>query len=49
MPVGRELQEMLESVGYRVAEAQATVMALPADAPADLEERLRLALRSFGG
>ena len=47
--VDREVQEILESLGYSAAEAQRAVMALPADAPAPLEERLRLALRSFGG
>lgn len=44
-----ELQEILISLGYSAAEAQAAVAAVPADAPADLEERLRLALRYFGG
>ena len=47
--VDREVQEILESLGYSAAEAQRAVMALPADAPADLEERLRLALQAFGG
>ena len=47
--VDRELQEVLESLGYSVAEAQAAIAALPTDAPTDLEERLRLALQSFGG
>ena len=45
----QELQEVLESLGYTPAEAQGAVAGLPADAPTDLEERLRLALRSFGG
>ncbi|HMP42150.1 MAG TPA: Holliday junction branch migration protein RuvA, partial [Roseiflexaceae bacterium] len=31
------------------SEASAAIGALPADAPAELEERLRLALRYFGG
>ncbi|WP_026369506.1 Holliday junction branch migration protein RuvA [Kallotenue papyrolyticum] len=44
-----ELQEILMSLGYSAAEAQAAVAAVPADAPVDLEERLRLALRYFGG
>ncbi len=44
-----ELIEVLTSLGYSQLEAQSAVASLPADAPADLEERLRLALRSFGG
>ena len=44
-----EVQEVLQSLGYSAAEAQAAVAALPSDAPPELEERLRLALRYFGG
>ena len=44
-----ELAEMLVSLGFSAAEASAAIGALPADAPAELEERLRLALRYFGG
>jgi Holliday junction DNA helicase RuvA len=44
-----EVQEVLQSLGYSAAEAQAAVAAIPADAPPELEERLRLALRYFGG
>ncbi len=44
-----EVQEILQSLGYSAAEAQAAVASLPADAPVELEERLRLALRYFGG
>lgn len=44
-----ELTDLLVSLGYSPAEASAAVASLPADAPADLEERLRLALRYFGG
>lgn len=44
-----ELQEILTSLGYSALEAQSAVSSIPADAPADLEERLRLALRYFGG
>lgn len=44
-----ELQEILTSLGYSALEAQSAVAALPTDAPAELEERLRLALRHFGG
>lgn len=47
--VNAELQEILTSLGYSALEAQSAVSSLPADAPADLEERLRLALRYFGG
>ncbi len=44
-----ELQDVLISLGYSVPEAQSAVASLPADAPPDLEERLRIALRYFGG
>jgi Holliday junction DNA helicase RuvA len=44
-----ELSDMLMSLGFSAAEAAAAITALPADAPPDLEERLRLALRYFGG
>jgi Holliday junction DNA helicase RuvA len=44
-----ELAEMLVGLGFSAAEAASAINALPADAPPDLEERLRLALRSFGG
>src|SRR4051794_32664692 len=37
-----EVQEVLQSLGYSAAEAQAAVAALPADGPPELEERLRL-------
>ncbi len=43
-----ELSEMLVSLGFSSAEAAAAIAALPADAPLDLEERLRLTLRYFG-
>lgn len=43
-----ELASLLMSLGYSSAEASAAIAALPPDAPADLEERLRLALRYFG-
>lgn len=43
-----ELSEMLVSLGFSSAEAAAAIAALPPDAPLDLEERLRLALRYFG-
>jgi Holliday junction DNA helicase RuvA len=44
-----ELLDLLVSLGYSSSEASAAIAALPADAPADIEERLRLALRYFGG
>lgn len=43
-----ELAELLVSLGYSGAEAASAIAALPADAPGELEERLRLALRYFG-
>lgn len=47
--VNAEVQSVLQSLGYSALEAQAAVSALPSDAPTDLEERLREALRYFGG
>lgn len=47
MAVNSELGEMLVSLGFSSGEASAAIAALPADTPADLEERLRLALRYF--
>jgi Holliday junction DNA helicase RuvA len=44
-----ELAELLVSLGYTPAEASAAIAALPTDAPDTLEDRLRLALRYFGG
>jgi len=44
-----ELIDLLISLGYSSAEANAAASALPADAPLDIEERLRVALRYFGG
>jgi Holliday junction DNA helicase RuvA len=49
MAVNNELAEMLVSLGFSSAEAASAIGALPADAPPELEERLRLALRYFGG
>jgi holliday junction DNA helicase RuvA len=48
MQLNNELAEMLVSLGFSAAEAGAAIAALPADAPPELEERLRLALRYFG-
>ncbi|MFV9506762.1 MAG: Holliday junction branch migration protein RuvA [Oscillochloridaceae bacterium umkhey_bin13] len=47
--LNRELAELLTSLGYSAAEAASALAALPNDAPENLEERLRLALRHFGG
>ncbi len=47
--VNSDLADLLISLGYSGAEAAAAIGALPADAPGDLEQRLRLALRYFGG
>jgi Holliday junction DNA helicase RuvA len=44
-----ELQDVLINLGYSPIEAQSAVASLPPNAPSDLEERLRLALRYFGG
>ncbi|NTW97816.1 MAG: Holliday junction branch migration protein RuvA [Oscillochloris sp.] len=43
-----DLADLLVSLGYSGAEAASAIGALPADAPEDLEQRLRLALRYFG-
>jgi Holliday junction DNA helicase RuvA len=43
-----ELLEALTGLGYSVVEAQAALQAVPKDAPQDLEERLKLALKYFG-
>ncbi len=42
-----EVLEALTALGYSVVEAQAAIQALPADAPPDVETRLRLALQYF--
>lgn len=42
-----EVLEALTSLGYSVVEAQAALQAIPRDAPADVETRLRLALQYF--
>ena len=48
MALNNELAEMLIGLGFTAAEASAAIAALPADAPPELDERLRLALRYFG-
>ncbi len=47
--VNAELAEMLTSLGFSATEAMAAINALPHDASPELEDRLRLALRYFGG
>jgi Holliday junction DNA helicase RuvA len=47
--VNADLAEMLTGLGFSAAEANSAIAALPGDAPTDLEDRLRLALRYFGG
>ena len=42
-----ELLEALTGLGYTVVESQAALQFIPKDAPAELEERLKLALRYF--
>ena len=46
-PSDNELLEALTGLGYSVVEAQAAMQSLSEDAPDELEERLKLALRSF--
>lgn len=45
--VDTEVLEALTTLGYSVIEAQAALQYLPKDAPQDVEERLRLALKYF--
>ncbi len=47
--VNADLAETLVALGFSAAEANAAIGALPADAPPTLEERLRIALKYFGG
>ena len=49
MAVNAELAEMLVGLGFSAAEASAAIAALPPTRRPQLEERLRLALRYFGG
>ena len=46
--VDTEVLEALTALGYSVVEAQTAIQSLPADAPQDVETRLRLALQYFG-
>ncbi|MGB9896804.1 Holliday junction branch migration protein RuvA, partial [Thermanaerothrix sp.] len=43
--VDHQVLEALTHLGYSVVEAQAALQSIPRDAPADVEERLRLALQ----
>jgi Holliday junction DNA helicase RuvA len=45
--VDTEVLEALTGLGYSVVEAQAALQAIPRDAPLEVEERLRIALRYF--
>ncbi|MCU0465003.1 MAG: Holliday junction branch migration protein RuvA [Anaerolineae bacterium] len=45
--INSDVIDSLVALGYSIVEAQTAVQALPPDAPADLEERLRLALQYF--
>src|SRR3990172_5825751 len=43
-----DLLEALTGLGYSVVEAQASLQSIPKDAPVELEERLKLALKYLG-
>lgn len=49
MAVNADLLDMLLNLGFSAAEANTAIAALPSDAPTELDERLRLTLRYFGG
>lgn len=44
-----DVLDVLQGLGYSAAEANAAVSAIPADASDNLDDRIRLALRYFGG
>jgi Holliday junction DNA helicase RuvA len=44
-----EVLSVLTSLGYSLVEAQAAIQSIPKDAPEDIEDRVRLALRYFAG
>lgn len=44
-----ELIDILTGLGYSAAEANAAVASIPAGAPDSIDDRIRLALRYFGG
>jgi Holliday junction DNA helicase RuvA len=45
--VDTDVLATLTELGYSIVEAQSAIQAIPPDAPDDIEERLRLALRYF--
>lgn len=45
--VNSDVIDTLVALGYSIVEAQTAIQALPADAPSDVEERVRLALQYF--
>lgn len=45
--VDTEVMAALTGLGYSIVEAQAAIQFIPKDAPQDIEERLRLALKFF--
>jgi Holliday junction DNA helicase RuvA len=45
--VNSDVIDTLVALGYSIVEAQTAVQALPADAPPDVEERVRMALQYF--
>ena len=45
--VNHDVMDTLVALGYSVVEAQSAIQTLPPDAPEDVEERVRLALRYF--
>jgi Holliday junction DNA helicase RuvA len=47
--VDAEIIAALTTLGYSIVEAQAALQRLPGDAPAELDERLRLVLSMLGG
>ena len=47
--VDAEVISALTALGYSVVEAQSATQSIPADTPQDVETRLRVALRYFGG
>lgn len=47
--INSDVMDALIALGYSVVEAQSAIQALPSNAPQDVEERVRLALQTFGG
>jgi len=47
MQLDTEVLGVLTALGYSMVEAQTALQSIPADAPEDVEERVRLALRYF--